>query len=236
MANAWDDPRIRKGLTAQLAARRARIAKGETPIGWKVGFGAPAALEKFGLAKPVTGYLMQKAMLRSGGAASFLGWMKPVAEPEIAVHMRKDLGANPDAATVAAAIASLTPAIELADFDPPPTAETLDTVLANDIFQRHVVLGVQSRSGSSTAGLVGHVKRRGVEAGRTDDPEALTGKLIDIVGHVASVLAAFGERLRAGDIIICGSILPPIFIDDDETELVYDLDPIGSVSVRFSRT
>jgi 2-keto-4-pentenoate hydratase len=50
------------------------------------------------------------------------------------------------------------------------------------------------------------------------------------------VLAAFGERLRAGDIIICGSILPPIFIDDDETELVYDLDPIGSVSVRFSRT
>ncbi len=236
MANAWDDPRIKKGLSAQLAVRRARMAAGETPIGWKVGFGAPGALEKFGLAKPITGYLMQKALLRSGATASFLGWMKPVAEPEIAAHMGKDLPADAATATIAAAIASLTPAIELADFHPPPTPETLDDVLANDIFQRHVVLGSQSRSGSSTAGLIGHVKRRGVEAGRTDDPEALTGKIVDIIGHVASTLAAFGERLRAGDIVICGSILPPIFIDEDETELVYDLEPIGPVSVRFSRT
>src|SRR3569832_612543 len=33
-------------MTAQLAARRARIAAGEKPLGWKVGLGAPASLEK----------------------------------------------------------------------------------------------------------------------------------------------------------------------------------------------
>ncbi|HZP75346.1 MAG TPA: hypothetical protein VFB45_04320 [Pseudolabrys sp.] len=236
IAGAWDDPRIQRGLTAQLAQRRARIAAGEKPVGWKVGFGAPAALTKFGLVKPVTGYLMQRGLLRSGDTASFAGWTQPVAEPEIAARMGRDLPADADAGTVAAAIASLTPAIELADFHPPPTAEAFDAVLANNIFQRNVVLGEASRSGASTAGMTGRVLRRGSEAGRIDKPEALTGKVLDVIGHVANVLAAFGEKLAAGDIVICGSILPPIFIDADETDLVYELEPIGSVSVKFTRT
>ena len=36
-------PQLQERMTAQLAARRARIAAGERPLGWKVGFGAPAA-------------------------------------------------------------------------------------------------------------------------------------------------------------------------------------------------
>ena len=43
MTNAWDDPRIARGMEKQLAVRRARIAAGETPLGWKVGLGAPPA-------------------------------------------------------------------------------------------------------------------------------------------------------------------------------------------------
>ena len=44
--NPWETPLIKKGMTAQLAKRRARIAAGEKPIGWKVGLGAPAAMER----------------------------------------------------------------------------------------------------------------------------------------------------------------------------------------------
>jgi 2-keto-4-pentenoate hydratase len=69
---------------------------------------------------------------------------------------------------------------------------------------------------------------------RSTDPEALTGKLIDVVAHVANVLAAFGEKLSAGDIIITGSITPPVTIEPDETEIAHAIDPIGEVSVRFS--
>ena len=43
--HAWDDPRIARGMRAQLARRRERIAAGEAPLGWKVGFGAPAAMK-----------------------------------------------------------------------------------------------------------------------------------------------------------------------------------------------
>src|ERR1019366_93200 len=65
-------------------------------------------------------------------------------------------------------------------------------------------------------------------------PEALTGKLIDIVATVANTLAAFGERLSDGDVIITGSITPPLMIERDENAITHALDPIGEVSVRFS--
>lgn len=130
----WEDPRIARGMTAQLAARRARIAAGEKPLGWKVGLGAPAVMERLGLKGPAVGYLMRRALTLSGAEVSFAGWIKPVAECEIAVRMARDVGgsATPDAA--AAAVKEIFPAIELADFDPPPTPENLDAVIAKDIY------------------------------------------------------------------------------------------------------
>jgi 2-keto-4-pentenoate hydratase len=230
-----DNPLIKKGLTAQLARRRERVATGEKPLGWKVGLGAPALMQRLGLAAPLIGYLMQRALLLSGSAVSFDGWATPVAEPEICVRMASDLagGASPDAA--AAAIKEVLPAIELADFDPAPTPDNLDTVLADDIYQRHVILCGNSRPGAGLAGLTSRVERRGAEVARTGDPEALTGKLIDVVAHVANVLDACGERLRAGEVIITGSITAPIMIEPDETSLSHAIDPIGQISIEFLR-
>ena len=69
--------------------------------------------------------------------------------------------------------------------------------------------------------MTGRVFRRGAEAARTANPQAATGELVDIVRHVADVLAAFGERLRAGEIIITGSIVPPLFVEPDEDGVAY---------------
>ena len=74
-----------------------------------------------------------------------------------------------------------------------------------------------------------------MESASTSDPEALTGKVVDIVRHVADVLAAFGERLSAGDVIIAGSVVPPLLVESDETAVAYALDPIGRISVAFTR-
>ena len=228
-----DDPRIRRGMTAQFAARRARIAAGERPLGWKVGFGAPASMQKLAIDAPLVGFLMHSARIASGGTASLKGWVKPVAEAEIAVHIGRDLGAGADRATAAAAIAAFSPAIELADVDVPP--EDVAAILAGNIFQRHVVLGRSdtSRAGGDTAGVSGRIFRRGTETARTDQPEAATGNLVDIVRHVVDLLAAFGEGLKAGDVIMTGSITPPIFIEPDEDAIAFELDPIGGVSVQF---
>jgi 2-keto-4-pentenoate hydratase len=135
---------------------------------------------------------------------------------------------------VLAAIKELRPAIEIADLDPAPTPDNLDTLLAGDIFQRHVLFGENAQPGGGVRGLTSRVTRRGEEFNRTADPEAMTGKLVDIVAHVAATLAAFGEKLSAGDVIIAGSITPPLFIEPDESELMHALDPIGEVAVKFT--
>jgi 2-keto-4-pentenoate hydratase len=235
MSAPLDDERIARGMRTQLAQRAARIAGGETAIGWKVGFGAPAAMQNFGITAPLVGYLMQSGQLESGSTASLAGWVKPVAEPEIAVHIGRDLAGGGNLAAAAAAIAGLAPAIELADLDQPP--QDVETILAGNIFHRHVLLGPRddTRAGANISGLSGRVFRRGAEVARTDDLEANTGKLIDIVRHVADLLAGCGERLRAGSFIICGSVVPPLFVEPDETEISFTLDPIGSVTARFRR-
>jgi 2-keto-4-pentenoate hydratase len=135
----------------------------------------------------------------------------------------------------AGAIAALGQAIELADADLP--FEDPEAILKGNIFQRHVILGEPdaSRAGGNTAGLVAHVVRRGTESAQTSEPEALTGKIVDIVRHVADVLVAFGEKLSAGDVIIAGSVVPPLLIEPDETAVAYALDPIGRISVAFTR-
>lgn len=230
-----DNPLIKQGMTAQLETRKTRMAAGEKPLGWKVGMGAPASMQKLGLAAPLVGYLMQKALLPSGASAALTGWKRPVAEPEICVRMGKDLGRDETPEVTLAAIKEILPAIELADLEPVPATDNLDLVLARDIFQRHVILGDKTRAGGSVAGLTSRLIRRGVEANNTNDPEALTGKLIDIVAHVANTLAALGEKLKAGDIIITGSITPPLMIEADETDLTHAIDPIGEASVHFTR-
>ena len=229
------NPLIKKGMTAQLATRRARIAAGEKPLGWKVGLGSPTMMQKLGLRAPLIGFLMQRALLASGSKVSLRGYIKPVMEPEIGVRMARDLPGGVTAKAAAAAIKEIMPAIELADLDPLPAPDNLDKVLEGDVFQRCVLLGASTRVGGSTEGLTSRLIRRGAEMARSTDPEALTGKLIDVVAHVANGLAAFGEKLSAGDIIITGSITPPVMIEPDETEIAHAIDPIGEVSVRFSR-
>jgi 2-keto-4-pentenoate hydratase len=232
--NLWDDPRIIRGMKINLETRRQRLASGDRPLGWKVGFGAPAMLKQLATSGPLLGFLTENARRPPGAKLSFAGWTKPVAEPEVAVHIGQDVAAGADRSTAAAAIAGISPVFEIVDLHTPP--QDPEAILAGNIYQRHVVLDSArpARSGGTSDRLTCRIMRRGVEAARTTDPQANTGQWVDIVRHVADVLAAFGERLRAGEIVITGSVVAPLIIEPDESELAFALDPIGAVSLRFT--
>ena len=231
------DPRILAGMKAQLGTRATRIAAGGKRLGWKAGFGAPAALKNFDLAGPLVGFMLAEARVVSGDAVSISGWKKPVAEPEIAVYLGAALADGRDMAAVARAISGIGPAIELADLDPPP--EDVTKILAGNIFHRRVILGRcdGTRAGALLDGLVGRVARSGAKIPPIsgDDLEANTGRVLAVVAHIASTLAACGEQLESGDVIICGSVVPPLFLDVNDTGLSFALEPIGEVSVRLMR-
>jgi 2-keto-4-pentenoate hydratase len=233
--NPWEDARVQRGMTAQLAKRRKRIAAGEKPLGWKMGFGAPTAMKKLDIDAPLIGYLMHGALLQSGATVNVTGWTQLVVEPEIGARLVGDIGRGSTPATARSAIASLEPVIELADLNLAATAENIDVVLSGDIYQRHVMLGSWRRDGGDTTGLVSRVTRRGKLADETSDPQALTGKIPELLVHLADTLDAFGEKLRGGDLVICGSTVPPALIEPDELEYFYELSPIGAVSAHFTR-
>jgi 2-keto-4-pentenoate hydratase len=227
------DRRVQRGMERQLELRRARLDAGERSIGWKVGFGSQAAMKSLGVTSPLVGFLTEAAALPSGSEVSIAGWAKPALEPEIAIHIGKGLGGRENRETLKAAVEAIGPAIELADVEPPPA--DVEAILAGNIFNRYVILGKAdaSRAGCVLDGLTAHVVRDGQELATTSELLALTGDLIEIVGHVASLLAQLGEALRAGEVIIAGSIIPPVWVETGGV-FRYELEPIDSLTVHLS--
>jgi len=232
---ASDDPRIQRGMTTQFAARRARLGAGEKPIGWKVGFGAAASLQRLKIDKPLVGFLTDRSPLPSGDTFSLAGVKQAIVEPEIAVYIGRNLHAGSDRETARTAIAALGPAIEINDLDFSP--DEPEPVLAGNIYHRRVVLGPRDErfTGARLDGLSARVLRGATEVPAPAALEANTGNLIDIVRHVADVLGAFGETLRAGEFIIAGSIVPPILLEPQEDSVTFALAPLGEIGVRFAR-
>lgn len=233
MSEAWKDPRIVRGMTAQLVARRELLKAGHKALGWKLAFGGPAAMQRLGTNAPLVGFLTDHGLLASGSVVSLAGWKKPAAEPEIAVHLGKDLPGGADRATAIAAIAGLGPAIELADVH--HHSDDVEGTLARNIYQRHVVVGTKDTrfAGGVLEGLTGRVIRNGAEIAKVTELETLTGELIAIVSHTADLLASFSEKLEAGQIIIAGSIIPPLWATSGE-KLVFHLNPLAAISICFA--
>lgn len=234
MSATLNDPRIAEGMAAQMTLRRQLLADGAKQIGWKVGLGAPAAQQKLKLTAPLVGFILDRALLESGSTVPLGGWQRPVAEAEIAAYIGQDLPAHANREAVRKSIAAIGPAIELADV----TCEMDDirAVLGCDIFQRHVILGPRDimRGGARLDGLKGRLTRSGADVPVPADLETNIGQIATIVGHVADIAEAMGDRLRAGQFIICGSLTPPMFLEPTETGVDFALEPIGRIEVRFS--
>lgn len=229
-----DDPRIRAGMQRQFALFEERKRAGARRIGWKVGFGAPAAKEKLKIGQPLVGFLLDSGVLASGTTVSLAGWTKAVAEPEIAIEIGRDFSPTADDREAAQSIAAIGPAIEIVDVDGP--MDDVEAILARDIYQRHVILGprraVELPGGLSD--LTGAVTHGGQAVPVPADLEANTGPLLQIVRQVAATLSAFSETLRAGDIVIAGSVTAPQPLGPSSATLSWELSAIGKVAVSYT--
>ena len=178
-------------------------------IGWKVGFGAPAALERLGLERPLVAPLPEEGLLADGARVDVSGWITPLLEAEVAVYVGRGLGV----------------AIELADLEFPP--DDVERILAGGIYHRHVLLGPPVVH--SLAGVHARVTRNDEEVAATDDVTALTGSL-DVV--LETVALAIGRELHEGELVIAGSVVPPQPIVPGERWRA-DLGPLGALEVEI---
>jgi 2-keto-4-pentenoate hydratase len=217
-------------MQAQLAQRERRLATGEAALGWKVGFGSAKAMKELGITAPLVGFLTDRSPLEPGAQALVGDWARPVLEPEIAVRVGTDLAPGGGLEVAAEAIGAIGPAYELVDVDPPPS--DVAAILAGNIFHRHIVLDPEAEVEPERFGtLRASVVRNGDER-RVPDPQAATGEIVGVVRHVADLLGEFGQSLRAGELVISGSIVPPISVAPGD-HVAYRLDPVGAITLRF---
>ena len=230
--NPWEDPRIIEGLRRQLALREQVLESGARNIGWKVGFGAPAALELMRITAPLLGYLTDTTVFDSGATFNTGGWTPGVVEFEVAVWMGSDVDAGADESEAAAAVAAVGPAIEVADVDLPVGPDGISDIMAGDIFHRGVIFGArdEGRAGLDISGLTAHITLDDEQIATVTELEAITGPYPWIVSTVASTLASSGERLRAGDVIITGLVIPPVSVDDAD-RFTFELAPYDPISI-----
>jgi 2-keto-4-pentenoate hydratase len=178
-------------------------------IGWKVGFGSPSALERLALERPLVAPLPRSGLLPDGTAVDVSGWTAPVLEAEVAVWVGRGLGV----------------AIELADLEFPP--DDVDRILAAGIYHRHVLLG--EPAAATLEGFSARVTRDGEEVAATDDATALTGEL-DFVLETVRLHA--GRELREGEVVIAGSVVPPLPLAEGGRWRV-ELAPLGALEVSI---
>jgi 2-keto-4-pentenoate hydratase len=200
-----------------LAELRDEMAAGAEHIGWKVGFGSPAGMASLGIDRPLVGYLTKHRRLDPGATVAVGDWTRPLLEAEVAAYVGPDL-----------AVVGWSLAIELADLDHAP--EDVEEIMAGNVYHRHVLLGdvVRDRQEVGVS-----VVRDGIEVAATDHPDALVGELGWVLATTASTLAAAGGALASGDVVITGSMVPPIDIAPNATWHV-TAEGLGELSVRLT--
>jgi 2-keto-4-pentenoate hydratase len=212
------DPLVRHAVDEQMNALQRRLDGGATRLGWKAGMGTAAAMAKLGTDAPLFGHLTDAGLLPTGATARLDGWGQPTLEPEIALRMGRDLPPGADRAAVVDAIDAAAPAIELVDLAGAGTS-TIAEILAGNIFHRHVLLGdfAPVAGEAQLAAIRMDVHRGGGDVQEGIDPALVLGDLATIVGHLADALAAAGQALRAGDVVITGSAIAAIPVRPGDT-------------------
>ena len=207
--NSAHDDRLDPGMTAQASLLRDVEATGAAQAGWKAGFGTPAWREQFGLAAPLVGFLLDTSRIEPDAHVEIGAWTAPRGEAEIAMRLGSDVPADATPAQALSAVDAIAPAIELVDLDPAPTDPA--EVLSGNIYHRCWVTGPfdTTRAGGDLRGLVGHVTIMGATMDAVTDVEAATGPAGEVLAEVARMAARHGRGLRAGDVVILGSIVPP---------------------------
>jgi 2-keto-4-pentenoate hydratase len=206
-------------------------------VGHKIGCTSAVMQQYLGIPHPCSGGVFEKSVHRSGAVLRHGDFVRVGVECEIAVRLGRDLPPSDapfTAERVAGAIEAYLPAIEIVD-DRYADWRGIGapTLVADDFFAAGCVLGeaVPQSAVPDLLTLVGRASINGVEVGR--------GTGADVLGHphhalawLANHFADGGQGLRAGEIVLTGSLVQTIWLEaNDRVEM--DLSGLGTVAVVF---
>jgi 2-keto-4-pentenoate hydratase len=212
-----------------------RTAAGARIIGRKVGLTSRPMQAMLGVDEPDYGVLLDDMVVEDGDEIALSRLVQPRVEAEMAFIMERDLaGPGVTTANALAAIAGVVPAVEVVDSRVADwRIKLVDTVADNASSGLIVMGGALRRVIDMDLRLVGVAVTRGGELLDTGAGAAALGNPARCVAWLANKLAAFGESLRAGDVVLPGAVhrmVPVAPGDVFRAEFAH----LGAVTVRFS--
>jgi 2-keto-4-pentenoate hydratase len=224
--------RIQDALHALLAADFGAL------VGHKIGCTSAVMQHYLGIPHPCGGGVFASGVHPSGVSLPAKDFVRVGVECEIAVRLAHDLEPSQapfTADVVAQAVEAYLPAIEIVD-DRYADWQSIGapTLVADDFFAAGCVLGapVARSAAPELLDIVGRAVINGVEDGR--------GTGADVLGHphhalawLANHLAADGKALRAGQIVLTGSLVKTVWLKPGD-RVTMDLSGLGQVQVSFA--
>ena len=211
-----------------------RIAAGRRLRGRKVGLTSRAMQQMMAVDEPDFGVLLDDMFVEDGDAIAVAELVQPRVEAEVAFVLARDLqGPAVSAAAALQAIDFAVASLEIIDSRIQDWKIGLvDTIADNASSARVVVGGRRTPLDGVDLRLVGMALYINGELVDTGAGAAVLGNPVRCVAWLANKLAVFGERLRAGDVVLAGSLHRAIPVQAGDS-VVAEFDRLGAVHVRF---
>ncbi len=208
--------------------------------GYKIAYTTAALQQASGISEPVAGVILANNVRHSPAALDSADFLQPGIECEVGARLGKDLpasGAPYDREGVSEAVDAVMTAFEVVDnrrTQGQDTQTQLLTTIASNILNAGVALGeaVPGWHSIDLAASRGYMTINGELVGE--------GMGADVMGHpleplawLANTLAARGEGLSAGMVVITGSIVSPKWLKPGDTALI-GIDGLGEARLSVA--
>ena len=202
----------------QFAVHDRLTGNGQDRIaGWKVALTLPVQYEPLKLSGPVFAGIYQSGV-RPSGTAFEKGWpLKPGIECEMVARMARDVTAGNQpytAETIKAYVAGFSCGAEVVDNRYADVAKVSGPGrIADDVLQAACIVGSEVKDWQNVdfAALKGRSLFQDNEIGSGPGTNVMGGALISLA-WLANKLNEHGKCLQAGDVVLTGSVHPPVFL------------------------
>ncbi len=200
---AHPDLGVEEAYAVQALSVQRRLARGERRIGVKMGLTSRAKMQQVGVDEVIWGRLTDAMLLEEGGELSLARYVHPRIEPEIAFLMKKPLAGRVTPVEAMAAVEAVAPAMEVIDSRYENFKFSLPDVVADNSSSSGLVIGpwCDPRQDISNLGMILEVDGRPVQIGSS---AAILGHPVRSLVAAARMVAAAGEELHPGDIVMAG--------------------------------
>lgn len=234
LSRLFSDMTIQDAYRVQDLWALARLEKGASVIGHKIGLTSRAMQRASKMTEPDYGRILDDSMFNDGAAIPADRFLKPRLEVELAFIMGEDLaGPGKRIYDVLRATEAVVPALEIIDYRTEVPRAIVDTIADNAAFAAIVVGGrpvrpydIDVRWVGATLSKNGVIEESGVSA-------AIMGHPAAGIAWLVNKLSAVGEGLRKGQIVLGGSFTRPVDIAAGDV-IQADYGPLGAIGVSFT--